>query len=89
MEVPAFYTLTHSLTHSDTHSHTHTTIQTEQPTHTLTLTHTNYHTDRTTFTNELSVETSLYDDGTIREAEITFTVRTSTTIVISISDSCI
>ena len=32
------------------------------------------HTDTTSFSKEVHVETSLYDDGTVREAEITFTV---------------
>ena len=37
-------------------------------------TYTQHTPDNTAFTRELSVETSLYDDGTVREAEITFTV---------------
>ena len=37
-------------------------------------TYTQHTLDNTAFAKELSVETSLYDDGTVREAELTFTV---------------
>ena len=33
-----------------------------------------FNTDATGFTRKVQVETSLYDDGTVREVEITFTV---------------
>ena len=33
-----------------------------------------FNTDATDFTRKVQVETSLYDDGTVREVEITFTV---------------